>query len=174
MLYIHIHLPILGVEKKFEQWLKLTIANIVTELSANNTICWFTKEITTKMKTNTFSIATFVARLSKSWKIWKITGKSWESHEIKFTEIFKIFFCSLQIESCTQPMYSKTTKWISCWMCYLLKTYCMIRSVANFYLFDYQNSIFFEISKITIVEIEKKKSFFEQKSFLYFFCFFVK
>ena len=90
-LYIHTHLPILGVGKRFEQWLKLTIANIVTELSANNTICWFTKEITVKMKTNTFSIATFVARLSKSWKIWKITGKSWESHEIEFTEIFKIF-----------------------------------------------------------------------------------
>ena len=77
-LYIHIHLPILGVGKRFVLWLKLTIANTVTELSANNTICWFTKEITTKMKTNTFSIATFVARLLKSWKIWKITGKSWE------------------------------------------------------------------------------------------------
>ena len=38
-LYIHTHLPILGVGKRFEQWLKLTIANIVTELSANNTIC---------------------------------------------------------------------------------------------------------------------------------------
>ena len=74
--YIHIHLkPGILAEKNLELWLKPTTAKYVQDRSTNSTICWFTKEIIKKMKTNPFSIVMFVAKLSKKWITWKITGK---------------------------------------------------------------------------------------------------
>ena len=76
LLYIHIHLkPGILAEKNLELLLKPTTAKYVQDRSTNNTICWFTNEIIAKMKTNPFSIVMFVAKLSKKWITWKITGK---------------------------------------------------------------------------------------------------
>ena len=76
LLYIHIHLkPGILAEKNLELLLKPTTAKYVQDRSTNNTICWFTNEIIAKMKINPFSIVMFVAKLSKKWITWKITGK---------------------------------------------------------------------------------------------------
>ena len=89
LLYIHIHLkPGILAEKNLELLLKPTTAKYVQDRSTNNTICWFMNEIIAKMKTNPFSIVMFVAKLSKKWITWKITGKYISKWTQKILEIY--------------------------------------------------------------------------------------
>ena len=91
---IHIHLkPGILAEKNLELLLKPTTAKYVQDRSTNSTICWFTKEIIAKMKTKPFSIVMFVAKLSKKWITWKITGKCFSKWSHNF---LKIYFEHLQ------------------------------------------------------------------------------
>ena len=93
LLYIHIHLkPGILAEKNLELLLKPTTAKYVQDRSTNNTICWFMNEIIAKMKTNPFSIVMFVAKLSKKWITWKITGKCFSKWTQKNSRnIFRTF-----------------------------------------------------------------------------------